>query len=227
MFTDIHGCWDAMDACLRKAGFRQEADTLIVLGDFIDRGPQIHKTIDTLYRYQETMKERCVILRGNHEQFPILLDACPDLELETHWIQKNGGKATVEDMACNDSSISTYLPWLKGLPLYYETDSYICAHAGIGTDGPLSTDLDTFLWDRSIAEEGWYCGKLLLYGHTPMSQVCYQDGYGYRRALNPGIRYSLPQCGSIGFDTGCVFGYKLTMLVLYDNGMFQIFQESL
>lgn len=226
VLTDIHGCWDVADACIKKAGFQQDRDILIVLGDLIDRGPQVFKTIDTLFHLQEIMKERCIILMGNHEQFPILVDEYPELNLEKDWKQGNGGQCTVDDLALHGRSISEYLPWLRALPSYYENDSCIYVHAGIDVGGLLSTKTDTFLWNRSVAEDGWYHGKLLLYGHTPMKKVCYQDGYGYTKALKPGIQYSLPQFGSIGLDTGCVFGYKLTLLVLYDNSTFEIFQES-
>lgn len=226
ILTDIHGCFDAMRACLEKAGFCQETDTLIVLGDFIDRGQQVFQTMNVLRSFKETMEQRCIILMGNHEHFPVLLDTNPDLTTETLWVRHNGGKETIEDLAFHDSSVSEYITWLKELPLYYENDAYICTHAGIGINGPLHTDPDTFLWDRSIANKGWYHGKLLFYGHTPMKQVCFQDGFGYTQALRPGIRYKLPQYGSIGLDTGCVFGYKLSILALYEDRTFQIFQEE-
>ena len=38
IITDIHGCYDECGALLEKMSFDEETDTLINLGDTIDRG---------------------------------------------------------------------------------------------------------------------------------------------------------------------------------------------
>ena len=44
IITDIHGCYDECRALLEKMSFDEETDTLINLGDTIDRGPMIYET---------------------------------------------------------------------------------------------------------------------------------------------------------------------------------------
>ena len=67
---DIHGCSTALDAILRLVEPGPE-DTVVTLGDYIDRGPDSKGVLDLLLR----LKSRChlVPLMGNHEE--IMLDA--------------------------------------------------------------------------------------------------------------------------------------------------------
>src|SRR4051812_9682650 len=62
---DIHGC-DAALAALVAAIAPQPNDTLVVLGDFVDRGPNTRGVIDQLIE----LSQRCrlVTLLGNHEE---------------------------------------------------------------------------------------------------------------------------------------------------------------
>ena len=64
-----------------------------------------------------------------------------------------------------------FLAYIRTLPLYYETEHYICVHAAVSRKGPECTDRSIALWDRSLADEGIYCGKLVIYGHTPMEKA--------------------------------------------------------
>ena len=73
VITDIHGCLDDCRRLLDKMEFDKSRDRLINLGDTIDRGPQIYETFVFLRELKEEMGERCVLIRGNHEQ--MMLDA--------------------------------------------------------------------------------------------------------------------------------------------------------
>ena len=73
IITDIHGCYDECRELLDKMAFDEENDTLINLGDTIDRGPKIYETFEYLRGLKEKMGDRCVLIRGNHEQ--MMLDA--------------------------------------------------------------------------------------------------------------------------------------------------------
>ncbi|MCX8165980.1 MAG: serine/threonine protein phosphatase [Acidilobaceae archaeon] len=64
---DIHGDLETMRIILREA--ERKADSLVLLGDYIDRGPPEGQVgvLEELYSLKMTMGERAVILRGNHE----------------------------------------------------------------------------------------------------------------------------------------------------------------
>ena len=59
--SDLHGCYDLYIKMLEKINFSDE-DTLYILGDIVDRGP------DGIKIYQDMMKRKNVIpLLGNHD----------------------------------------------------------------------------------------------------------------------------------------------------------------
>ena len=70
---DIHGCDQALDVMLQRIRVN-EKDTLIVLGDIIDRGPNSRRVIEILLDLET--KCHLHVIRGNHEQ--MLLDAVGD-----------------------------------------------------------------------------------------------------------------------------------------------------
>ena len=117
------------------------------------------------------------------------------------------GAATPEealDLAELGRAIGDYL---RTLPLYYETEHYICVHAAISCKGLEHTDRHTAIWDR----------KLVLYGHTPTEKVFYQPGDATCKAIIAGRTQPLPERGCIGLDTGCVARNKLTAMVIEEN----------
>ena len=62
---DIHGCVDELDRLL-DALAPAAGDTVVFLGDYIDRGPASKAVIDRLLRLRRE-GPRCVFLKGNHE----------------------------------------------------------------------------------------------------------------------------------------------------------------
>ena len=42
---DIHGEYDMLCTVLDRCDYTEEDDTLILIGDYIDRGPQSQKTV--------------------------------------------------------------------------------------------------------------------------------------------------------------------------------------
>ena len=78
---DIHGCSAALDALLDAIRPRPE-DTIVTLGDYINRGPDTRGVLDRLI----DLGRRCrlVPLLGNHEQ--MLLEARSGLH-PTTWLR--------------------------------------------------------------------------------------------------------------------------------------------
>ena len=130
--SDAHGHVRALDEALSKISLASD-DTLYVLGDMIDRGPDpvgVIKLVRSL--------PNAHVLKGNHEQ--IMLDAIigqDPLDAETWDI--NGGWTTRQQL--NDMEFEAYeelVRWMATLPLYAvaETDErpYLLVHAGIQTE---------------------------------------------------------------------------------------------
>lgn len=64
---DVHGDLETLQTILREA--ERRADFLVLLGDYIDRGPPEGQVgvLEELYSLKVAMGERAVLLRGNHE----------------------------------------------------------------------------------------------------------------------------------------------------------------
>ena len=68
--SDIHGFYDDMLSMLKQIAFGDE-DTLILAGDYIDRGPQSYEML----KWIESKPENVIFLRGNHdEEFAYSID---------------------------------------------------------------------------------------------------------------------------------------------------------
>ena len=130
--SDAHGHVRALDEALSKISLTSD-DTLYVLGDMIDRGPD---PVGVIKLVRSLPNAR--VLKGNHEQ--IMLDAIigqDPLDAETWDI--NGGWTTSEQL--NDMEFEAYeelVRWMATLPLcaVAETEErpYLLVHAGIQTE---------------------------------------------------------------------------------------------
>ena len=63
---DLHGDIISLKKILQTF-FRDAFQTILFLGDYVDRGPKQLEVINTLFHYKRIMPERVVLLRGNHE----------------------------------------------------------------------------------------------------------------------------------------------------------------
>ena len=59
--SDLHGCYDKYLKILEKINFNDN-DTLYILGDIVDRGPDGIKILLDIYN-----RKNVVALRGNHD----------------------------------------------------------------------------------------------------------------------------------------------------------------
>lgn len=62
VMSDIHGCYDEFMAMLQKINFTQE-DQLILLGDYIDRGPKSYEMLC----WMENVTDNVLLIKGNHD----------------------------------------------------------------------------------------------------------------------------------------------------------------
>lgn len=217
--TDTHGCLKELNKLLERMELDLERDSLICLGDLMDRGPYSYETYQRFRALKEKMGERCIILMGNHDD--MMLHAFDTDVIYDRWM-RNRGDLTLKSFEENGSDISTAYPWFSQLPLYYETDRFICAHAGLVADRPEDNSPYDLFWDREMAYGRPYAGKMVFYGHTTSRDAFMRDENGNEKSLQEGKVYHLPYRGQICLDTGCVYGGKLTGLILV-GGQFQIY----
>ena len=90
---------------------------------------------------------------------------------------------------------------------------------------PEENSMHDLIWDREMAHGRQYDGKLVIFGHTETEEVTYRSPDDTKLQMLPGEIYELPKQGCINMDTGCVYGQKLSALVI-ENGTIRVYQES-
>jgi serine/threonine protein phosphatase 1 len=161
---DIHGCATALDTLLDVIA-PENNDTVVTLGDYVDRGPDSNVVIERLIE----LGGRCrlIPLLGNHET--LMLEALRDGDLN-FWLTC-GGFDTVRSYGgkLNDIPLR-HINFLSKCPKYWETEDHFFVHANYRADLPLSAQPDhTLLWEHiTFSMPGPHdSGKTAVVGHTP------------------------------------------------------------
>jgi serine/threonine protein phosphatase 1 len=170
---DVHGCSAALAALLDAIGPKPE-DTLVFVGDLIDRGPDSQGVLDQLV----ALAGRCrlVPLLGNHEE--MLFAALLDRDARRTWLTC-GGVDTLRSYGWAPGGprrgLADWIPerhWqlLAGFQSYHETDTHLFVHAGYLPELPLDQQPGEVLrWRVTDAETArpHGSGKVAVVGHTP------------------------------------------------------------
>ncbi len=198
---DVHGCLEELDDLIIKVNYQPQRDSLYFLGDIINRGPYSKETYN---RYKDL---KAISILGNHEWYVIR-------NVRDNRITKNVGRLQTEFGA----AFSGFLNDIEQWPLFVENDEFILVHGGLAPGKSLKETAPHILtslrtWDgkgenlKNPENTPWfelYTGsKLVVFGHWA--------------ALEGVIRYN-----AIGLDTGCVYGKKLTALILPERTLVSV-----
>ena len=205
---DIHGCNRRLNRLLDRIGVDPLEDTLIFLGDYLDRGPDARGVIDTLL----DLKKSCsnlICLQGNHESmFLNYYLRGQDEEL----FFCNSGRNTLDsygltlaDARAGIGFPEHHLNFLVSLPLCHETEEFLFVHAGLRPGIPIAEQSpEDILWIRSeFIDARWDFGKTIVFGHTPFHKP-------------------LIERNKIGIDTGAVYGGCLTCIEFPSRRIYQV-----
>ncbi len=163
---DIHGCAAALDALLTAIA-PQPTDTIVTLGDYVDRGPDSKGVIDRLI----ALSQRCglVALQGNHEE--MMLQVVRDGQPPYHWLQY-GGVDTLDSYGfCGDVKVipAEHHAFFKAMVDYYETEQHVFVHANYDPDLPMEKQSRQNLrWLKlsDVTPTPHMSGKRFVLGHT-------------------------------------------------------------
>lgn len=162
---DIHGCADALTSLLDEISPTAH-DTIVLLGDVIDRGPNSRDVIDTLMSLSSTCQ--LVFVQGNHEE--MLLDSIENPEKLPRWL-RNGGTNTLAAYGCDSPSKlpQSHIDFIRSSIPYCETEDHIFVHAGYVENLDLQDQPALALRWRVTNENTLpHCsGKTVFTGHTP------------------------------------------------------------
>jgi serine/threonine protein phosphatase 1 len=167
---DIHGCATALSSLL--AGLKIAADdTVIMLGDAIDRGPDSRGVIEQLLALRERTNLVCIM--GNHEQ--MLLDALKGEMPIQEWLI-HGGAQALDSYGKGfgiDAVPHEHIEFIRSWGDLYETDNHFFAHGNYFAGRPLNDQPWGELRWQSLKwhSPGPHCsGKTAVLGHTSNKQ---------------------------------------------------------
>jgi serine/threonine protein phosphatase 1 len=219
---DVHGRLDLLEAlvghiALDAIEIRPLARPLLVLlGDYVDRGPASALVIDFLLELEARAVFELRVLKGNHED--AVLKFLADPAFGETWA-RFGGVETLASYgvhapppgappeawrrardAFTDALPPAHLAFFQRLELMLEVGSYLFVHAGVAPGRPLCEQAEhDILWIRDeFLEFGRPLEKTVVHGHTP--------------AAGPEIGVH-----RIGLDTGCYASHVLTGMRLHGS----------
>ena len=205
---DVHGCLFQLEKLFIRAGINLRQDTIVFIGDYIDRGPDSKGVVDFILELKKK-SDRIICLLGNHER--MLMDYLSG-GIYADMYLSNGGDTTLRSYGAvrGPEQYEVTLPedhrdfYDSLLPLH-ETKQYLFVHAGFRPGIPLAEqDPEDLIWIRhEFIMSRYDFGKTVVFGHTPLNSVHIDD---YK----------------IGIDTGAVYGGLLTCIELPSMTIHQV-----
>ena len=199
---DVHGCFKELQALLEKVNYSKSEDRLIFVGDLINKGPFSMEVLEWV------KAEGSEVVLGNHELG--FLNYLEDSERKRPKFE-----LLISQMKGKEKE---WGEWMKALPLYIEEDDFIVVHGGIvpgkkleESPAELLTKIRTWNFGKEglgkSDHPGWYefyhGEKLVIYGHWADEGLNVKDK-------------------TIGIDTGCAWGGKLSLIHLETREIHQV-----
>jgi Calcineurin-like phosphoesterase len=234
---DVHGNRAALnDLLTRLEGEIEDRDTVVFLGDYIDRGPDSKGCIDRILRFRAESRATVIALLGNHEDGLLRTREDPH---RYSWLTIMEGFATVTSYSARaadllgraieaagprllldrvalpydaffDAIPAEHLAFFEELKVFWRTDEGVCVHGGLDPrrGSVESQTREAMIWGTSTFLTDYAGPDIVLYGHWNNSD------------LDPDGR-PLPAIGraTVGIDT--ISHGILTAFRLPDRRVFQ------
>lgn len=216
LVSDIHGEYQKFLKLLDKIGFNNN-DTMIILGDVIDRGK------DSIPLLQFIMRQKNIeLLQGNHEDMMLKSLINQNKAYYFCWLE-NGGISTLSQFdKLNKIQQNNILNYLESCKYYKIIDNYILSHAGVKTSlydcnivinefMQLQTEED-LLWRQDFHNTKSLDRYICIFGHIPTVYINQSHPMKIWNGKN-----------KIGIDCGAYFkGGRLACLRLDDMREFYV-----
>lgn len=216
---DVHGCLDELLALerviMRDAEELPGEKRIVMLGDYVDRGPASAQVLDHLLAPPPHGFDR-ICLTGNHEM--AMLDYLDGRIGRAGWLAMGGERTLLSygidherlreiyktdhrtDEIIRAAIPPTHVAFLRSLPIMVEAPGFLFVHAGIRPELPLDrqSDRDLVLIRDDFYRAAHLLTRYVVHGHTPVGE-----------ARRDGMR--------VDIDTGAFFSGRLTALRLWQN----------
>lgn len=220
VISDIHGCLDQFNGLLNLVNYQPDRDQLILLGDYVDRGPKGKEVVEKILNLSKN--DNVITLRGNHDHRFLTLIENRDPEILERFL-RFGGLETLksycpdtEKLPINDvldliqTKYDHHIEFLKKLPFYYESDQFIFVHAGLNPTilNWKEQPANDFLYIRSsFIKNKTLVDKIVIFGHSLTFDIHGSDDIWF-------------SSDKIGIDGGCAYGHQLNCLEILNDHSF-------
>lgn len=213
---DVHGCLEELRELLAAADFRQGLDTLVLVGDLVNKGPHSAEVV------AEARRLGAYAVRGNHD----------DSALAAYRALQRGEAAEIDavyrwvgGLAAEDAAWLAELPFTLSLP----SRRVLVSHAGLLPGVPLPQQaLDDMYTMRDVMpakllSAAALSGKVVSPGGLVASAQPQNGGQAWCNAWegpehlffgHDALRQLQRRPFATGLDTGCCYGFKLTACIL-------------
>ena len=229
---DIHGEPTHLERLLGRLPTMTADDTVVFLGDYLDRGPDSRRVIEMVIGLPSQIPAKVVPLMGNHEEAWLRSLKSPEpgflLRPDNGCFQAlhsltNCGNASDLEQAGMLLQPTKWFPawihqWMETLPLYYEDEHAIYVHAGLDGEGevwqhPKDGRPRNLLWCREPDFFRGYKGKRLCFGHTISSELPVDHLSWFGKILDDPCDVWF-RGDLVGLDTACGKGGYLSAIEL-------------
>jgi serine/threonine protein phosphatase 1 len=234
---DIHGDLGALETLLGRLPEFGQDDTVVFLGDYVDRGPDSKAVVSRVRELERTCVAKVVALRGNHEDLWVECFTQPNMGFllprpngcaETFRsftggpVLREGDEPSTEELA-RLFDVASWFPndvveWMGALPTWFENDHAIFVHAGLDGEGtewkhPSAGRAKPLMWMREPDFYQGYHGKRVVFGHTKVTDLPL-DHLGRIARIFDDPRDVWTRADLVGIDTGCGKGGFLSAIEL-------------
>ena len=187
---DVHGEIHKLKNLFEKLSFTKN-DTIVFLGDYIDRGEDSKSVIDFVL----SLKDKCnlVTLKGNHEMFAMdtlkfIQGQMSKIQMQRSWMM-NGGVECIksyDEESVRDGYYQRVIlkmfeqhgDFFNDLKLTYETDNHIFVHGHLAHEQDVEDQEEwQCLWGRYNDIYPHKSGKTVVCGHTIQRSGVKNDGF--------------------------------------------------
>ena len=148
VIPDIHGRFDLMSEALHRvyAHAAGNGGTLVMIGDYVDKGPDSNRVIARLRRGMPD-GWAFVALKGNHDT--MMAAGLRDPAKMARWLGR-GGDAAIRSYGGDPRAIpEADIAWLEALPLTHADAHRVYVHGGLDPGLALDAQSEaTLLWKR-------------------------------------------------------------------------------
>lgn len=191
---DIHGNLAALNDLLEQLqNDSGQGDTIVFLGDYIDRGRDSRGCVDAILDFERDLEAEIVCLLGNHEDWFLrtmrdfsrhswllgmeAFDTIRSYSVDAECALRDAvaragpqlylGQSALPYELFFDSVPADHIRFFEGLRRYHQTEDCLCTHGGLNPNVARLHDQspDALIWGTRDFPGGYKGSEVVVYGH--------------------------------------------------------------